>query len=254
VSEPERILFKPPWSPDLQEVTDGVWLVRGDIKHGMNVYLLRDGDGVTAFDSGTKPMVEAVKRAAEKLGGLKRVVLGHSHSDHRGTAPFLGVPVYCHPDEKPYAEKPTWQENAPYWDIDLIEVASVRWLYKHWLHDRWDGGAVEIAGTVKEGDDVCGFEVKEFPGHSPGLIGLWRESDRVAIVTDTVYFADSARLKPLDYPNVPHRAYNWDTDRATESVRKLAALDPALVCAGHDEPHSAPDMKQQLEAAADRGA
>jgi glyoxylase-like metal-dependent hydrolase (beta-lactamase superfamily II) len=135
--------------------------------------------------------------------------------------------------------------------MDLLEVASVRWLYKHWLHDRWDGGAVEIAGTVKEGDEICGFEVKDFPGHAPGLIGLWRESDRVAIVTDTVYFADSERLKPLDYPNVPHRAFNWNTEGAARSVRKLAALDPALVCAGHDEPNGRPDMKQKLEEAAD---
>jgi glyoxylase-like metal-dependent hydrolase (beta-lactamase superfamily II) len=249
----ERLLFKPPWSPDLEQVADGVWLVRGDIKHGMNVYLLRDGDGVTAFDAGTKPMVKAVKKAAEKLGGLKRVVLGHSHSDHRGTAPYLDVPVHCHPDEKAWAEKETWQENAPYWDMDELEVNSVQWLYEHWLHDRWDGGAVKIADTVSEGDDVCGFEVKHFPGHSPGLIGLWRESDRVAIVTDTVYFADAARLKALDYPNVPHRAFNWDTEVARESVRKLAALDPRLVCAGHDEPHEADDMKDQLEAAAARG-
>lgn len=251
---PERIQFKPPWSPDLQQVADGVWLVRGDIRHGMNVYLLADEGGVTAFDAGTKPMVEAVKKAAGKLGGLKRVVLGHSHSDHRGTAPYLGAPVLCHPDEKPYAEAPTWRENAPYWDMDLLRVGWVRWLYKNYLHDRWDGGAVEISATVSEGDEVCGFEVKDFPGHSPGLIGLWRPSDRLAIVTDAVYFADSERLKPLDYPNVPHRAFNWDSEKAGESVRKLAALDPAMVCAGHDEPHAAPDMRRQLEEAAERGA
>lgn len=248
---PERVQFKPPWSPDLEQVTDGVWLLRGDIKHGMNVYLLADDGGVTAFDAGTKPMVKAVKRAAEKLGGLKRVVLGHSHSDHRGTAPFLDVPVFCHPDEKPYAEQPTWQQNAPYWDIDRIEVAAVRWLYKHYLHDRWDGGAVEIAGTVSEGDQVCGFQVVDLPGHSPGLIGLWRASDRLAIVSDAVYFADSARLKPDDYPNVPHPAYNWDSERARQSVRKLASLEPAMVCAGHEHPHSEPDLRERLERAAE---
>lgn len=248
----ERLLFRPPWSPDLQRVADGVWLVRGDLMRGMNVYLLEEeGGGVTAFDSGTRPMVKAILTAAEKLGGLKRVVLGHSHSDHRGAAPSLGAPVYCHPDERPWAEKPTWRENAPYWTMEELEVRSVRWLYEHWLHDRWDGGAVEIAGTVSEGDDVCGFEVKDLPGHSPGLIGLWRASDRVAIVSDTVYFADSARLKPLDYPNVPHRAFNWNSEIAARSVRKLAALDPALVCAGHEDPHSAPDMREQLERAAD---
>lgn len=249
---PERVLFKPPWSPDLQQVAEGVWLLRGDIRQGMNVFLLTDDGGVTAFDAGTKPMVKAVRKAAEKLGGLKRVVLGHSHSDHRGTAPHLGVPVYCHPDEQPYAEKPTWEENAPYWEIDKIEVPVVRWLYKHYFHDRWDGGAVEIAGTVSEGDQVCGFDVVDLPGHSPGLIGLWRESDRFVLCSDTVYFADSARLKPLDYPNVPHAAFNWSTERARQSVRKLASLEPTTVAAGHDEPHSAPDLREQLKAAAER--
>ena len=249
----ERLLFKPPWSPDLQKLSEGIWLVRGDIKHGMNVYLLADDGGVTAFDTGTKPMVKAVKKAAESLGGLKRVVLGHSHSDHRGTAPYLGVPVYCHPDEKPYAEKPTWQENAPYWNIDLIENKPVRWLYKNWLHNRWDGGSVEIAGTVGEGDDVCGFEVKHLPGHAPGQVALWRESDGLAITTDVCYFADSETLKPLGYPNVPHRAWNWDHEMARASVQKLAELNPKTMYPGHDEPHSSPDLRDELERAAEQG-
>ena len=56
---------------------------------------------------------------------------------------------------------------------------------------------VEPAGTLAEGDTVAGFEVIHFPGHAPGLIGLWRESDRVALVGDTIYVIDSARLRPL---------------------------------------------------------
>ncbi len=58
----------------------------------------------------------------------------------------------------------------------------MRWIYPILLR-RWDGGAVKIAGTVSEGDEVAGFQVIHFPGHAPGLIGLWRESDRVAIVS-----------------------------------------------------------------------
>lgn len=249
--EPERILFRPPWSPTLGKVAEGVWMLRGDLRHGMNVYFLEDDGGVTAFDAGTKPMVKAVKRAAEELGGLKRVVLGHSHSDHRGTAPYLDAPVYCHPDEKGPAEAPTWQENAPYWDMELLSVPSVKFLYKHWLHNRWDGGAVEIAGTVEEGDEICGFRVVDFPGHAPGQIGLWREADRLGLVTDVVYFADSERLKPLDYPTVPHRAWNWDHDKAKESVRKLASLNPATLLPGHEHPQGADDLPEQLERAAD---
>jgi glyoxylase-like metal-dependent hydrolase (beta-lactamase superfamily II) len=249
----ERILFKPPWSPNLQKVAEGVWLLRGDIRHGMNVYLLEDDGGVTAFDSGSKPMVKAVKRAAEKLGGLKRVILGHSHSDHRGTAPYLGVPVFCHPVEAPWAAKPTWRENAPYWDIDLIDYAPGRWLYKHYFHNRWDGGAVKVAGTFSEGDEVCGFRVLDFPGHAPGQIALWRESDRVALTTDVVYFADSETFKEQDFPSVPHRAWNWDHQKAIKSVRKLAALDPALVLPGHGVPRPGPGLREQLERAADAG-
>ena len=48
---------------------------------------------------------------------------------------------------------------------------------------------MKIDDTVAEGDEVAGFRVHHFPGHAPGLIGLWRESDRLALVSDTVYLA-----------------------------------------------------------------
>ena len=240
----ERIRFQFPWSPTIERVADGVWMVRGDLKHGMNVYLLEDDGGVTAFDAGTRPMAKAIRQAAESLGGLKRVVLGHADSDHRGSAPYLDAPVYVHPDDLEAARAPGPYRD--YWTMDEIEVTSSRLLYKHWLHRRWDGGAIEIAGTVSEGDEVCGFEVKHFPGHAPGLIGLWRAADGVALVSDTVYLVDSIALKPLPelelegvsghQPSVPHPVWNWDTKLAAESVRKLAALEPSCVLPGHETP------------------
>ena len=77
----------------LEKVADGVWLLRGDFRGAMNIYFLEDGDGVVQFDAGTKAMRKKAKAAAEELGGLKRVVLGHAHADHRGTAPYMDVPV-----------------------------------------------------------------------------------------------------------------------------------------------------------------
>jgi hydroxyacylglutathione hydrolase len=129
----------------------------------------------------------------------------------------------------------------------------VRWIYPTLLR-RWDGGAVKIAGTVSEGDEVAGFRVVHFPGHAPGLIGLWRESDRVALVSDTVYLVDSARLKPLPQgeASVPHPAWAWDHQQAKESVRKLAALDPAVVAPGHEHPLRAESLRATLERAAER--
>lgn len=236
----------------VEEVADGVFLVRGDLKKGMNVYLLRGPEGeLVQFDAGTRSMTKAVRRAAEGLGGLDRIVLGHGHADHRGTAPGLGVPVLCHPDEVSDAESSA--SFAPYMDLSMLEVAPVRWVYRVML-PWWDGGPVEIAGTVEEGEMVAGFEVVHFPGHAPGLIGLWRESDRVAIVSDTVYLVDSARLRPLPEgeASVPHPAWAWDHEKAKASVRKLAALHPGMVLAGHGEPLVGEDLHLTLMEASEK--
>lgn len=247
----ERLAFKPPWHPTIEPVAEAVWLVKGDIKHGMNVFLIEDeGGGVTQFDAGTKPMVGALQKVHGRFGGLNRIVLGHAHSDHRGSAPKLGGPTLCHPDEVGYAEAESWRDTD-YWDMSELSVASVRFLYEHWLHNRWDDGAVKVTGTVSEGDEVSGFEVVHFPGHAPGLIGLWRESDRLMLCSDTVYFADSERLKPLDYPSVPHHAWSWDHDQTIASVRKLAEIDPATLAPGHDGPFTKDSWKADLLKAAD---
>ncbi|HVY77887.1 MAG TPA: MBL fold metallo-hydrolase [Solirubrobacterales bacterium] len=235
----------------MEKVADGVWLLRGDTRKAMNIYFLEDGDGAVQFDAGTKAMTEAAREAGQRLGGIKRVVLGHAHADHRGAAPALGAPVFCHADEVADAENDDWR--WPY--LDLKELpAPVRWIYPLLLR-RWNGGEVKIAGTVAEGDEVAGFRVLHFPGHAPGLIGLWRESDRVAIVSDVVYLIDSTKLGrplPAGEASVPHPAWNWDHARAKESVRKLAALEPRVVCAGHDEPLRGEDLRPALERAAEK--
>jgi glyoxylase-like metal-dependent hydrolase (beta-lactamase superfamily II) len=235
----------------LEKVADGVWLLRGDFRGAMSVYFLEDGDGVVQFDAGTKGMRRAVRAAGERLGGIKRVVLGHAHADHRGTAPYVDAPVFCH--EADVADAESDAALAPYFDLSQLPVAWVRWIYPFLLR-RWDGGAVKIAGTVAEGDEIAGFRVLHLPGHAPGLIGLWRESDRVALVSDVVYLVDSGRLKalPEGEASVPHPAWAWDHALAKESVRRLAALDPRVVGAGHERPLRGKSLRATLDRAAEK--
>src|SRR3954447_22439048 len=235
----------------MEKVANGVWLLRGDTRKAMNIYFLEDGDGVVQFDAGTKAMVKQARAAAAQLGGLKRLVLGHAHADHRGTAPSMGAPVFCHPDEVADAESDA--AIAPYMDLSKLPVAPVRWIYPLLLR-RWDGGAVKIDDAGAERDEGAGFRVVHFPGHAPGLIGLWRESDRLALVSDVVYFVDSARLKPLPggEASVPHPAWAWDHARAKESVRRLAALEPRVVAAGHEHPLRGENLRETLERAAEK--
>jgi glyoxylase-like metal-dependent hydrolase (beta-lactamase superfamily II)/predicted ester cyclase len=232
-------------------VATGVWVVQGQPGR-CNVYLIENGaqhgGGVTLYDAGARTMTRAVASAGAKLGGITRVVLGHGHTDHRGVAPALGVPVLCHPDEVQDAEgSGGWR----YWPADLAGLPQGSKQVQKLLHRyAWDGGPVQIAGTVseREGDQVAGFRVIDLPGHAPGLIGLWRESDRLALVSDCIYTIDMfARDRPA---TVPVATYDYDVEQARASIRKLAELEPAVVWAGHGKPVTG-DVRAQLLVAAD---
>ena len=155
--------------------------------------------------------------------------------------------MLCHPDEVQDAEgSGGWR----YWPADLEGLPQgpkqVQKLFHHYL---WDGGPVQIADTVREGDEVSGFRVIHLPGHAPGLIALWRESDRLALVSDLVYTLDMwGRACP---PKVPAETYNYDTEQARSSIRRLAELEPAAAWAGHARPVTG-DVRGQLLEAADR--
>lgn len=239
-----------------EQVANGVWRCAGDIRGSMNVFFLADRGGVTMFDAGTRPMTRGVAEAAAALGGLRRIVLGHSHPDHRGTAPGLGVPVLCHPDEVADAEG---DGGYRHFDLDQVDWWLSRRLYPYLLRRRWDGGPVEIAGTVEEGEEVAGFEVVHLPGHAPGLIALWREADGLALVSDVLYMVDSIRLRALpedEAPTVPHRLWATDFEQSIESVRKLAALGPRTIWTGHEHAIAGDpaEVRDRLERAAQRAA
>jgi len=230
---------------DLERVADGVWLLRGGVPRTMNVYLLEDeGGGVTLFDAGIRSMTHAVAAAAAPLGGINRIVLGHADADHRGTAPGLHVPVLCHPADREAAESP--EPVRTYHRLDRLGIPA-RYVYRQLL-SFWDGGAVKIDGTVEEGDDVSGFRVVHLPGHAPGLIGLFRESDRLALTSDCFYVIDpETSLKRA--PGPPHEAFNENTEQARASIRKLAALEPSAAWPGHADALTG-DVCAQLERAA----
>jgi hydroxyacylglutathione hydrolase len=218
---------------DAELVAEGVWVVQGHPGR-CNVYLIEDSEvgGVTAYDAGARTMVRAVASAGAKLGGIKRVVLGHGHTDHRGVAPALGVPVLCHPEEVQDAEG---SGGFRYWPQGLVGLPAPQRQIHRMLHRyAWDSGPVKIASTLDEGDQIAGFEVIHLPGHAPGQIGLWRESDRLALVSDCFYTLEMwGRDRP---PHVPERTYNYDTEQAKASIRKLAEMEPAAAWPGHAKP------------------
>jgi glyoxylase-like metal-dependent hydrolase (beta-lactamase superfamily II)/predicted ester cyclase len=230
---------------DAQLIAEGVWVLSGQPGR-CNVYLIEDEGGVTMFDAGGRTMVRSLARAGAKLGGIRRIVLGHAHTDHRGAAPGLGAPVFCHAAEVQDAEG---SGGFRYWPEGLSGLPiPLRQLHRLMHRYAWDGGPVEIAGTLAEGDDVAGFSVVDIPGHSPGQIALWRESDRLALSSDCFYTIDMwGRDVP---PQLPVPLYSYDPEQARASLRKLAALEPAAAWPGHAKPVTG-DVRSQLERVAD---
>lgn len=227
-----------------EPIAEGVWIVRGGRPRDMNVYLIEDQGGVTVFDAGISDMTDALAAAGARLGGIRRIVLGHADCDHRGAAAGLGAPVFCHAADREAAESST--HVRPYWDLGKL-APHARRIYPT-LFKLWDGEAVQIAGTLEEGDEVAGFRVVHLPGHAPGLIGLFREADRLALVSDCFYTIDP-QTGFKNAAHVPHPAFNQDTEQARDSIRKLARLNPAAAWAGHAAPVTG-EVSSQLERAA----
>ncbi|HEX3911623.1 MAG TPA: MBL fold metallo-hydrolase [Solirubrobacteraceae bacterium] len=229
-------------------IAEGVWVVQGQPAR-CNVYLIEDEGGVMLFDAGARTMTRALARAGAKLGGIRRIVLGHGHTDHRGGAPGLGAPVYCHPAEVLDAEG---SGGFRYWPEGLAGIPFPHRQVQRLMHRyAWDGGPVEIAGTVSEGDQLAGFSVVEIPGHAPGQIALWRESDRLALSSDCFYTLDIWGRD--SEPHIPFPTYNFDTEQARASMRKLAELQPAAAWPGHAKPLTG-DVRSQLLRAAEADA
>jgi glyoxylase-like metal-dependent hydrolase (beta-lactamase superfamily II) len=233
----------------LEAVADGVWLLRtrapGRLQRTTNVYLLADGGRVIAYDSGSKGASGDIRAAAAAHGGIERVVISHAHADHRGGAAGLGAPVFCHAEEVADVEG---DAGHHYFDYSKVGNPLVRALAPGTIR-RMDGGPLKVAGTLAEGDRVAGFEVLHLPGHAPGLIGLWRSSDRVAIVSDAVFVWDPFSISGLPGPpRRPPPAVRPLPDQVDASIRRIAALDPAVLWLGHYGPLTG-DVGLQLERA-----
>jgi glyoxylase-like metal-dependent hydrolase (beta-lactamase superfamily II) len=95
----------------------------------------------------------------------------------------------------------------------------------------WEGPPHPVARGLREGDEVAGFRVVHAPGHTPGEVIFFRDSDRVAICGDVI--RNLSYLTMRSVIKEPPDAFNYDTAENRRSIRKLAELGPALILPGH---------------------
>lgn len=236
----------------VERVAEGVEVLRlrapGRLQRTTNIYLLEADGGVIVYETGSVSAANAIRTAAAERGGIRQVVLSHAHADHRGGAAHLDAPIVCHPQERPGAEGDGWAKSG--FDYSKISNPLIRAITPRALK-AMDGGPLEIAGTLQAGDFVAGFQILHLPGHTPGQVGLWREADGLAIVSDAVFVWDPFSLLGLPGAvRLPPPAVRPDDAAARESMHRIAALDPATVWLGHYGPITR-DVRAELERAAD---
>ncbi|HXE43682.1 MAG TPA: MBL fold metallo-hydrolase [Conexibacter sp.] len=197
----------------MQELADGVWHLSGFPTDGVNVYVIGDVliDAGMRIDRG---------RILKQLDGreIRAHALTHAHFDHYGASHAicerLQIPLWCG-------------------DADAEAVERGKMVARG---GRMVPGprAHPVARRLREGDEVAGFTVLDTPGHSPGHVSYWRESDRTLLCGDVMWGYNPFTLRgpirpPFDF-TCPDAALN------RESARRIAALEPALVCFGHGPP------------------
>lgn len=211
----------------MRALAEGVHQLRGFPPNAINVYLLGD----VVVDAGTR---HAGRRILRQVRGrpVRAHALTHAHPDHQGAShelcEKLGVPLWCGEGDVAFMENPgAVRASQPPHPLNTV------------LDRAWTGPPHPVDRILREGDEVAGFAVLETPGHSPGHVSFWRESDRVLVCGDVINTMNLLTMaRGVREPPVPFTA---DPARNRESIRRLAALRAQLVLAGHGPPWRDPD-------------
>lgn len=213
--------------------SDDLYLLAGFPPYAINVYLAGD----VLIDAGSR---HAAGRILRQLRGhaVKLHALTHAHADHQGSSheicQELDIPLWCGELDAPAVEDGRIRERMPPQLINSL-IGRV-----------FPGPPHPVARRLHEGDSVAGFQVLDTPGHSAGHVSFWRESDRTLICGDV--FTNIDTITGLPGLHEPKRFFTPDPARNRESMRRLAELEPALVCFGHGRPLRDPDKLRRFVA------
>ena len=202
----------------MRQLADDLYLLRGFPPNAINVYLMGD----VIVDTASR---HAGRRILRQVSGrdVSAVSLTHAHPDHDGAAKqvceALGVPLWCGS-----ADVGAMQDEPPPADHPMQKLSA----------RAFAGPRHRVDRALEEGDSVGGFVVLDVPGHSAGHVAYWRESDRALILGDVLFGMNP--LTGMRQLREPPDFFTPDPAQNRESARKLAALEPALVCFGHGPP------------------
>ncbi|GHH96722.1 MBL fold metallo-hydrolase [Neobacillus kokaensis] len=182
----------------------------------------------------------------------KAILLTHGHFDHVGAIIELvehwQVPVYAHEQELPFLTgKTSYLEPDP--TVEGGMVAKMSAMFPNEPINL--GESVQALPSDGSIPFLPEFRWIHTPGHSPGHVSFFRDSDRVLIAGDAfVTVRQDALYKVLiqeEEINGPPRYFTTDWHAAWESVKRLEELKPSAAITGHGVPMSGDHLSNGLQ-------
>ena len=229
----------------------------------INVYFVEHSAGWALIDAGAPWHFQKILGAARARFGdapPTGIFLTHGHLDHAGSARALAtywdVNIYASEAELPFL---TGKLDYPPGDPT---VGGPHGLFARFASTRgFDLGervrplsinAPKPGGQGAEigQGDLPGWQVVPLPGHTPGQVGFWRESDRTLLAGDAVTtreLNDWVRfLRGEERIGMPPAAFTCDWFAVRRSVLKIGELAPEALGAGHGRPLAGEELKAKL--------
>jgi hydroxyacylglutathione hydrolase len=203
----------------VRQVADGVRQLRGFPPDAFNIYLVED----VLIDAATRHAGRRIFRQVEGRT-VSAHALTHAHPDHQGASDEvcgkLRIPYWVGEGDMPFAEQPS-----------KLGESQPKHPYPRIGRKLFVGPGRKVDRTLREGDEVAGFKVLDVPGHSPGHVAFWRESDGVLILGDVLNNLNIVTgARGL---HEPPWFVSTDPAENRRSARRLAQLEPKLALFGH---------------------
>jgi glyoxylase-like metal-dependent hydrolase (beta-lactamase superfamily II) len=221
----------------------------------VNICFVGGVNGWVLVDAGmprsAKQIIDAAEERFGRNVGPQAIVLTHGHFDHVGAILHLidywNVPVYAHNLELPYLRGAAdYPPGDPTVDGGLVSELS-----PFFPHRGIDLGE-RISALQPDGalPFMPGWRWIHTPGHTPGHISLFRDSDRALIAGDafvtvkqeSVYKVITQQLEISG----PPKYFTTDWESARESVNRLYELRPAVAVTGHGKTMSGELLSNEL--------
>jgi glyoxylase-like metal-dependent hydrolase (beta-lactamase superfamily II) len=228
-----------------------------------NVYFVGADSSWALIDAAWTKDGPLIKEAAEALFGAgarpAAILLTHGHPDHAGSALQLArawnCPVYVHSRELPLAtgDFSAMAEYAGPLDtwliLPIMRVVGQRRRDAMLARSNL-GPVVRVLEPDAGVPGLPGWQCIPTPGHTPGHISFFRNSDHVLITGDAVVTMElnslSGFLRQRPGLSKPPWYTTWNRSVARESIITLAGLEPTVLAGGHGVPMTGPETASAL--------